>query len=222
MILCYLSHKQFEIHGSGMKIIATKSQIAYRDLIQSFQKVRSMLICSNEKYDQLDISRTFDFVGDILLTKDITKEYMPRIFKSYIENIDEANRNKILMAYHSLESALQDSLLLEDIPLEIDFNEDLKKFLKLEDLHLDTELLKDPYAIIEMTLKIHQVCKIDSIPVMCNVANYLDSQQINELSTLVAQMNMKLFLIEFADKDSLIIPKNAEFFYIDEDLVDWY
>lgn len=220
MILSYLSHKEFEIHGSGLKVIATKSSIAYRDLVQGFQKVRPMLICSNDKYDPLDIVKAFDFVGDILLTKDITKEYMPQIFKNYVENIDEENRNKILMAYHSLESLFQDSLLLEDIPLEINFNEDLKKFLKLEDLHLDTELLKDPYA--KMILKIHQMCKLDSIPVICNVANYLDSQQINELSSLAIQMNMKLILIEFADKNSLIVPKDAEFFYIDEDLVDWY
>ncbi|NRO05135.1 hypothetical protein IMAU30005_02020 [Lactobacillus helveticus] len=66
------------------------------------------------------------------------------------------------------------------------------------------------------------MCKIDSVPVICNVANYLNSQQLQELSNLVKQMNMKLVLIEFTDKDFLIVPKNAEFFYIDEDLVDWY
>lgn len=222
MILSYLSHKEFEISGNGLKFIATKSQIAFRDLVQGFQEIKPMLLCSNDKYDQLDISKTFDFVGDILLTKDVTKKYMPQIFKSFIEDIDEENRDKILTAYHSLESILQDSLLLEDIPLEINLNEDLRKLLKLEDLHLDDKLLKNPYAIIEMILKIHQLCKLDTIPVICNVANYLDLQELKELSNLTKQLNMKLILIEFADRDSLIVPENSEFFYIDEDLVDWY
>ncbi|MPW13665.1 type II-A CRISPR-associated protein Csn2 [Lactobacillus helveticus] len=222
MILSYVSHKEFKLEKSGLKIISTRSTIAYRDLIQGFEKVQPTLICSNNKYEPLDIAKAFDFIGDILLTKNVIEKYMPHILKSYIQKLDEKNRNKIFSAYHNLESLLQDSLLLEDLPLEIDFNEDLKKLLKAENLHLDVKLLKEPYVIIESILKIHQMCKIDSVPVICNVANYLNSQQLQELSNLVKQMNMKLVLIEFTDKDFLIVPKNAEFFYIDEDLVDWY
>ncbi|WP_103660678.1 type II-A CRISPR-associated protein Csn2 [Lactobacillus sp. HT06-2] len=220
MILSYISHKEFKLQEFGLTIIATKSPIAYRDLVQGFQKVRPTLVASNDKYDSLDVGKTFDFAGDVLLTQNVIEKYMSHILKSYIEQLDEDNRNKILSAYHNLESLLQDSLLLEDLPLEIDFNEDLKKLLKAEDLHLDAKLLKEPYVIIESILKIHQFCKINSIPVICNVANYLDSQQLKELSNVVKQMNMKLVLIEFTDKDFLIVPKNAEFFYIDEDLVD--
>ncbi|MCJ2172419.1 type II-A CRISPR-associated protein Csn2 [Lactobacillus kefiranofaciens subsp. kefirgranum] len=222
MILSYVSHKEFNLEKSGLKIIATRSTIAYRDLIQGFRKVRPTLICSNNKYEPLDIARAFDFVGDILLTENIIEKYMSHILRSYIQKLDEENRNKIFSAYHNLESLLQDSLLLEDLPLEIDFNEDLKKLLKAENLHLDTKLLREPYVIIESILEIHQMCKMGSVPVICNVANYLNSQRLQELSNLVKQMNMKLILIEFTDKDFLIVPKNAEFFYIDEDLVDWY
>lgn len=222
MIFSYLTHKEIVLEDSGLKIIATKSPIVYRDLVQGFQQIRPTIICSNDHFDQMEISKTFDFVGDILLTKDVVNKYSTHIFKSFIENLDEENRNKIMVAYHKLESLLQDSLLLEDLPLEIDFNEDLKKLLKLENLHFDSKLMEEPYDIIESILKIHQICKLNSIPVICNVANYLDSQQLDELSQLVNQLNMKLILIEFTDKDFLIVPKNAEFYYIDEDLVDWY
>lgn len=222
MILSYLTHKQVKLEDPGLKIIATKSSIAYRDLVQGFQQVRPTIICSDDHYNELEIGKAFDFVGDVLLTKDVINKYSSHIFKSFIQNLDEENRNKIMVAYHKLESLLQDSLLLEDLPLEIDFNEDLEKLLKLENLHLDSKLMEEPYAIIESILKIHQLCKLGSIPVICNVANYLNSQQLDELSELVNQLNMKLLLIEFTDKDFLIVPKNAEFYYIDEDLVDWY
>lgn len=222
MILSYLTHKQVKLEDPGLKIIATKSSIAYRDLVQGFQQVRPTIICSDDHYNELEIGKAFDFVEDVLLTKDVINKYSSHIFKSFIENLDEENRNKIMVAYHKLESLLQDSLLLEDLPLEIDFNEDLEKLLKLENLHLDSKLMEEPYAIIESILKIHQLCKLGSIPVICNVANYLNSQQLDELSGLVNQLNMKLLLIEFTDKDFLIVPKNAEFYYIDEDLVDWY
>lgn len=222
MILSYTSHKEIKLQESGLKIIATKSPIAYRDLVQGFQGNKSVLVCSDDKYNELEIDKTFDFVGDVLLTKNIIEGYMPHIIKEYIQNLDEVNRNKILSAYHNLESILQDSLLLEDLPLEIDFNQDLKKLLKAENLHLDLKLMNEPYAIMEAILRIHQVCQINSIPVVCNLANYIDSQQINELSNLVNQMHLILLLIEFSDKNLFTIPNNSEFFYIDEDLVDWY
>jgi CRISPR type II-A-associated protein Csn2 len=139
-----------------------------------------------------------------------------------VTNLDEKNRNKILTAFHNLESTLQDSLLLEDLPLEINFDEDLKKLLKMVGLHLDHKMLLEPYDIIEMVLKVLEICNLKTIPVMCNVANYLDSQQLNELSKLVRQMNLILVLIEFTDSNFKFIPENAQFYYIDEDLVDWY
>ena len=37
MIFSYLSHKKMVLNGYGMKIIATSSTIAYRDITQSFK-----------------------------------------------------------------------------------------------------------------------------------------------------------------------------------------
>ena len=222
MIFSYLSHKKMVLNGYGMKIIATSSTIAYRDITQSFQNEKQMVLISDDEYNQLDINKNFDFIGDILLTKNILDKYIPLIIKKYIENLDEDNRNKIIKAYYNLESLVQDSLFLEDLPLELDFSEDLKKFLKLENLHLDSKFLKEPYAIIESILRIHQTCNLKTVPVVCNVAHYLDSTQLNMLNNLLKLMKLKMILIEFTSKDVLVYPKDADYFYIDQDLVDWY
>lgn len=222
MILSYLTHKKWQFDSAGMKILATKSPVAYRDLVQGFQGKKQTIICSSDDYETLEISKMFNFVGDPLLSGDIMTKYMCHIIESYVTNLDEKNRNKILTAFHNLESTLQDSLLLKDLPLEINFDEDLKKLLKMVGLHLDHKMLLEPYDIIEMVLKVLEICNLKTIPVMCNVANYLDSQQLNELSKLVRQMNLILVLIEFTDSNFKFIPENAQFYYIDEDLVDWY
>lgn len=93
MIFSYLSHKKMVLNGYGMKIIATSSTIAYRDITQSFKNEKQMVLISDDEYNQLDINKNFDFIGDILLTKNILDKYIPLIIKKYIENLDEDNKS---------------------------------------------------------------------------------------------------------------------------------
>lgn len=222
MILSYLSHKKMVMKNSGIKVIATSSPIVYRDVVQCFQGKKDMLLSSDDDYNQLNIIKDFDFIADPVLNQNIFDKYMPVIIKGYIEGLNEADRNEILKTYHKLEGIIQDSLLLEDLPLELEFNEDLKKFLKIENLHLDTKFLEEPYAIIESILKIHQNYNLHSIPVACNVAHYLNLAQVGMLNDLLKEMKLKLILIEFTSADFLFFPKDVDYFYIDQDLVDWY
>ena len=147
---------------------------------------------------------------------------MTHIVSSYITNLDEENRNKVIKSFYNLETTLHDTLLLEDLPLEITFDEDLKKLLKLTDVHLDKTILNSPYGIIETVLRIHQVCNLRTIPVICNVAHYIEEREWQELASLVTQMKLIVILIEFTDAKNLHIPKDIPFYYIDKDLVDWY
>ncbi|RMC25792.1 MULTISPECIES: type II-A CRISPR-associated protein Csn2 [unclassified Lactobacillus] len=222
MILSYLTHKKWVLTNSGIKIIATQSPIAFRNLVQAFQCQNEMLICADDSYDSLDIAKTFDFVGDPLLSDNIIKKYMSNILNSYIANINENNRNQIFVALQNLEGAIDDSLMLEDLPLIIEFDDDLKKLLKFVDLHIDSKFTKNPYAIIDLVLKIHQSCNLKSIPVMCNLTHYLERDQLIELSSLAQQMNRMVVLLEFTSPDLLVVPEGVQFYYIDQDLIDLY
>ena len=222
MILTYTTHKKWVFKDPGIKIIGLQSSIAYCDIIQGFQGKNKMLLCSEDNYNPLDIGKTFDFIGDPLLSGDITKKYMPHIVNSYLTNLDEENRNKMIKSFYSLETILQDSLLLEDLPLAINFDEDLKKLLKLTEIHLVKSMLLSPYGIIETVLKIYQTFDLKTIPVICNVAHYLKELEWQELASLVKEMNLILVVIEFTTKENLAIPKDIPFYFIDKDLIDWY
>ena len=222
MILTYATHKKWVFKDPGIKIIGLQSPIAYCDIIQGFQGNNKMLLCSEDNYSPLDIGKTFDFIGDPLLSGDITKKYMPHIVNNYLKSLDEENRDKLIRSLYSLESILQDSLLLEDLPLAINFDEDLKKLLKYTEIHLDKALLIHPYGIIETVLKIYQTCDLKTIPVICNVAHYLEKEEWQELASLVTEMNLILVVIEFTTKENLAISKDTPFYYIDKDLIDWY
>ena len=94
--------------------------------------------------------------------------------------------------------------------------------MKIEGIHLDFKLMQNPYAIIETILKIHEICNLHSVPVICNVANYLDKKELEELSKIAYQINLTVILIEFTDFKNTVFPEDAEFYYIDQDLIDWY
>lgn len=222
MILTYATHKKWVFKDPGIKIIGLQSPIAYCDIIQGFQGKNKILLCSEDDYSPLDIGKTFDLIGDPLLSGDITKKYMPHIVNNYLKGLDEENRDKLIRSLYSLESILQDSLLLEDLPLAINFDEDLKKLLKYTEIHLDKTLLIHPYGIIETVLKIHQTCDLKTIPVICNVAHYLEKEEWQELASLVTEMNLILVVIEFMTKENLTIPNDIPFYFIDKDLIDWY
>lgn len=222
MILSYLTHKKWVLNSSGIKIIATKSPIAYRDLVQAFQGQNEMLICADDNYNSLDIAKTFDFVGDPLLSNNIIKKYMPVILNNYITNIDEHSRNQIFVALQNLEGVIDDSLMLEDLPLIIEFDNDLKKLLKFVNFNIDATIMRNPYDIIESVLKIYQSCNLKTIPVMCNLLHYLEQDQLLELASLAKQMKIMLVILEFTSPDLLVVPEDVQFYYIDQDLIDWY
>ena len=222
MIISYLTHKKIEIKNGCMTVIATKSPVAFRDIVQGFKDQTDSLLCLNEENNKIEIKECFDFIGDPLLSEDISKRYLPKIIDHYIKNLDEENRNKILEKFVQLENLVQDSLLLNDIPLTLSANQDIKRFLKLEEIRIDQFFLLNPYDIIETVLKIHQECNLKTIPVICNATNYLEKDQLRQLNNLVKQTDQNLILIEFTDKDFKVVPENVRFYYIDEDLVDWY
>lgn len=54
----------------------------------------------------------------------------------------------------------------------------------MADLHLDENILSEPYAIIETDLKIHQNCNLKTVPVFFNATNYLDNRELAELAQI--------------------------------------
>ena len=62
MILSYLSHKKMVMKNSGIKVIATSSPIVYRDVIQSFQGKKDMLLSSDDDYNQLNIIKDLSLI----------------------------------------------------------------------------------------------------------------------------------------------------------------
>lgn len=222
MIISYTAHKKMQLQNAGLQTIATSSTLVWKDLILSFQNQSSFLNIYTDHYEGIEIQNAFDFIGDLFLTPGIDSKYLTIIIKYFIQDLDEENRNTILKTYQTLENSVQDALLLEDLPLEINFTEDIKKLLKLMEIHLDDKEMLIPYDKIKNIVKIHSFYAMKTIPVVCNLANYLNAQEVKELNKLLLQLKQALIVLEFKDQNFQVDSGDNNFFYIDSDLVDWY
>lgn len=222
MIVTYESHKSFEIKESRINIIATSSPIVYRDLIEGLQDNNELVRSMTDDYETIPLNKALDWLGDPLISESLFQKYMTKVTSYVVEDLSADGRNRIITLYRDLLNAVQDELFMEDLPLEMSFDTDLKKLIKFGGLHFDKSLTKDPYGIIETVLRIHDRLNLKSIVAFSNVAHYLDRQQFNEISKLCLELNRAVIFVEFCSQKDLSVYGDAKLNYIDEDLVDWY
>lgn len=222
MIVIYESHKSFEIKESRINIIATSSPIVYRDLIEGLQDNNELVRSMTDDYETIPLNKALDWLGDPLISESLFQKYMTKVTSYVVEDLSADGRNRIITLYRDLLNAVQDELFMEDLPLEMSFDTDLKKLIKFGGLHFDKSLTKDPYGIIETVLRIHDRLNLKSIVAFSNVAHYLDRQQFNEISKLCLELNREIIFVEFCSQNDLSVYGDAKLNYIDKDLVDWY
>lgn len=222
MIITYVAHKSFEIENGRINVIATSSPIAYGDLVEGMQEKNELIASMSEDYETIPLNKALDWLGDPVISESLFQKYMTKITNYVVEDLSEDGRNRIITLYRALLNAVQDELFMEDLPLAINFDTDLKKLIKFGGIHFDKSLSTNPYGIIETVLRIHDRLGLKSIVAFSNVAHYLDKQQLNELSKLCRELNKAVILIEFCSQNDQSVYRDAKFNYIDEDLVDWY
>lgn len=220
MIITYVAHKSFEIENGRINVIATSSPIAYGDLVEGMQEKNELIASMSEDYETIPLNKALDWLGDPVISESLFQKYMTKITNYVVEDLSEDGRNRIITLYRALLNAVQDELFMEDLPLAINFDTDLKKLIKFGGIHFDKSLSTNPYGIIETVLRIHDRLGLKSIVAFSNVAHYLDKQQLNELSKLCRELNKAVILIEFCSQNDQSVYRDAKFNYIDEDLVD--
>ncbi|MBN7274377.1 type II-A CRISPR-associated protein Csn2 [Ligilactobacillus pobuzihii] len=222
MKFSYSTHKPFKIESGRINVIATDNQVVYKDLILGLKDQNELLKVFNDDLDLVEISKAFDWLGDLMIQKDINKRYMPEIVKKLFSSMPAQQRNRIHEATTNLDNAIQESLYLANLPVKVTYDFDLKKAMKFTDAHINQKILDDPCDIIKTVIRIHEMCDLKSCLAICNVAHYILTDQIKELSEFLQDVNQSILLIEFTDMSQSNFYSDCNFYYIDKDFVDWY
>lgn len=222
MKITYKTHDNLEIKPGQISILGTNSPTVYTDIIQGLQDENEKISIVDENYNALEIAHAIDWIGDVGTQNLVLTKYLRQIEKLFLQSVTDEQQNKIHDEINRIFNIVSEQLFLLDLPIEVNFDFDLKKLFKYCGIRFDPILISKPYGIIETIIKIHETSNLDSCIALTNVAHYLTSVEFEELSQLVKETNQKILLIEFTEIEEQSFYGNAEFYYIDTDFIDWH
>lgn len=222
MKISYAAHKEIELSSKRPTVIATNNPAVYHDFIVGLSSFNDKVKLFDDAFESLEVKDAIDWQGDVGLSDGVSEKYSSGIYKQLEAVLNDDQRKSITDINSQLYTCVQKCLFMIDLPLEVTCDWDLKKLFKYCKIHFNADTMQNPYAIIESIIKIHLECGLKSAVGLTNVAHYLNQQQLTDLSKLTSSTAISTLLVEFTDMKSQELYTNCDFYYIDEDFVDWH
>lgn len=218
----YAGHQEIELNSKNPTVIATNNPTVYHDLVVGLSSFSDKVKVFDDNFELVEVKDVIDWQGDVGLSDGVSDKYNSGIFKQLEAVLTDDQRKSITDINNQLYTVVQQCLFMIDLPLEVTYDWDLKRLFKYCKIHFNTDAMQNPYAIIESIIKIHLECGLKSAVGLTNVAHYLNQQQFIDLSNLASSTGISTLLVEFTDMKSQELYTNCDFYYIDEDFVDWH
>ncbi|MEY2375613.1 type II-A CRISPR-associated protein Csn2 [Lentilactobacillus buchneri] len=222
MKISYAGHQEIELNSKNPTVIATNNPTVYHDLVVGLSSFSDKVKVFDDNFELVEVKDVIDWQGDVGLSDGVSDKYNSGIFKQLEAVLTDDQRKSITDINNQLYTVVQQCLFMIDLPLEVTYDWDLKRLFKYCKIHFNTDAMQNPYAIIESIIKIHLECGLKSAVGLTNVAHYLNQQQFVDLSNLASSTGISTLLVEFTDMKSQELYTNCDFYYIDEDFVDWH
>ncbi|MCC6120744.1 type II-A CRISPR-associated protein Csn2 [Lactiplantibacillus plantarum] len=222
MKISYAAHKEIDLSSKKPTVIATNNPTVYHDFIVGLSSFNDKVKLFDDTFESVEVRDAIDWQGDVGLSDGVSEKYSSVIYKQLEAVLTDDQRKLITDINSQLYTLVQQCLFMIDLPLEVTYDWDLKKLFKYCRIHFNADTMQNPYAIIESIIKIHLECGLKSAVGLTNVAHYLNQQQLTDLSRLTSSTGISTLLVEFTDMKSQELYNNCEFYYIDEDFVDWH
>ena len=222
MKISYAGHQEIELNSKNPTVIATNNPTVYHDLVVGLSSFSDKVKVFDDNFELVEVKDVIDWQGDVGLSDGVSDKYNSGIFKQLEAVLTDDQRKSITDINNQLYTVVQQCLFMIDLPLEVTYDWDLKRLFKYCKIHFNTDAMQNPYAIIESIIKIHLECGLKSAVGLTNVAHYLNQQQLIDLSKLTSSAGISTLLVEFTDMKSQELYTNCDFYYIDEDFVDWH
>lgn len=221
MKFVYKGHQPVEIKNGRVSVLATNNQKIYLELIRGLQGINDSVMVVDDNYESLELINAIDWDGDIIANNNLYTKYSTEIIKTIIKNLTDEERSRLDSVARQLYSTIQEILFMTDLPLEVQYDGDIKRLINYCRIKFSTLIQQQPCDIIKTDLKLHLECNDSSCVGLNNVANYLSPAEFKELLQINAELQVPVLLIEFTELDNRKYYENVDFYFIDRDFVDW-
>ncbi|WP_326866354.1 type II-A CRISPR-associated protein Csn2 [Apilactobacillus kunkeei] len=224
MIISYDTHDKIEPLDDDLMIIKTSSQSVYLDILNGLNDRNDLIKIFDNEYNKLEKSKYIDFYGDLISFNGLSTKQISSIIKKVVGYFDNDDIDYMQRNISSLNNFIQEKLFFWDIPLLITQDIDIEKTIKKLNIHLNPDIEGNPYDIIELLIRLKMETQDKSLIVVNNLANYLNSDQLQSIEKLCKEFEVPLLDIEFGKNNDI---NNTDFsfcqyYFIDDNFVDWH
>ncbi len=224
MIISYDTHDKIEPLDDDLMIIKTSSQSVYLDILNGLNDRNDLIKVFDNEYNKLEKSKYIDFYGDLISSNGLSTKQISSIIKKVVGYFDNDDIDYMQRNISSLNNFIQEKLFFWDIPLLITQDIDIEKTIKKLNIHLNPDIEGNPYDIIELLIRLKMETQDKSLIVVNNLANYLNSDQLQSIEKLCKEFEVPLLDIEFGKNNDI---NNTDFsfcqyYFIDDNFVDWH
>lgn len=220
MNISYENHDSINDLNNGMMIIGTANHQVYLELLNGFRGRNELIKIFNDNFESLLKSKYIDFYGDLINFEGLSSKSITSLINKIISGLmnDEIND----LQHHSVEiqKMILSKLFMLDIPLTTDLEISIKDILKNAKIHLDDSVCDNPYDIINLLIRLKIEIDDKSMIVVCNLANYLDDDQLTEIHNMCKEVGLSILDIEY-ENGSINRSGICRYYFIDKDFVDW-
>ncbi|TMT02448.1 type II-A CRISPR-associated protein Csn2 [Apilactobacillus kunkeei] len=224
MIISYDTHDKIEPLNDDLMIIETSSQSVYLDILNGLNDRNNLIKVFDNEYNKLEKSKYIDFYGNLISFNGLSTKQISSIIKKVVGCFDNDDIDYMQRNISSLNNFIQEKLFFWDIPLLITQDIDIEKTIKKLNIHLNPDIEGNPYDIIELLIRLKMETQDKSLIVVNNLANYLNSDQLQSIEKLCKEFEVPLLDIEFGKNNDI---NNTDFsfcqyYFIDDNFVDWH
>ena len=224
MIISYDTHDKIEPLNDDLMIIETSSQSVYLDILNGLNDRNDLIKVFDNEYNKLEKSKYIDFYGNLISFNGLSTKQINSVVMKIVGYFDNDDIDYMQKTISSLNNFIQEKLFFWDIPLLITQDIDIEKTIKKLNIHLNPDIEGNPYDIIELLIRLKMETQDNSLIVVNNLANYLNSDQLQSIEKLCKEFEVPLLDIEFGKNNDI---NNTDFsfcqyYFIDDNFVDWH
>ncbi|USS93468.1 type II-A CRISPR-associated protein Csn2 [Fructilactobacillus ixorae] len=217
MKLTLYPNAPFEINAGVPTIIRTNNQSFYTSLIQGFQTNQTIILSSNEEV--LETNDYLEFVGNVVTNPDPFSPFKLKIEREILENLNEKERQRLYQLDCELKSIFLGSAYLEDFPLTVNDEWDVKKQYKYCGINFLHDTQATPYDIIREVLNLYYQFNAKKLLVLDALFNYLEEAQQLQLFQLIKQLELQVLLLDFSGQPYSQLLEECRYYSVDKDFV---
>ncbi|USS87118.1 type II-A CRISPR-associated protein Csn2 [Fructilactobacillus cliffordii] len=210
-------HDPFSIEKGIPTIIRTNNQSFYTDLMTGMQRKENVVL--SEADEKLDINNNLDFLENIIANADIFQPFKLKMEKEILDNLNEKERQRLYQLDREMKSIFLSSSYLEDFPMSVDDEWDLKKQYKYCGVSFLNNSLSSPYDIIKEVLNLYHKFNSRKLIVLNDLFNYLDEKHQIQIFNLIKQLELHVLLLDFSWQPYSQLLEECRYYSVDKDFI---